>query len=108
MTALANRRLQPLGHLTADCKYTYIGTCAKRFGQGTTVFRSATSANSARNLDIFDCSSAFISPHCIEEIANDSASQSPESRVVQEIVQCFAGLFWAHLPASIAEASRSG
>jgi hypothetical protein len=27
---------------------------------------------------------------------------------VQEIVQCFAGLFWAPLPTSIVTASRSG
>jgi hypothetical protein len=60
------------------------------------------------NLDISPCSSAFTSPQFIEEIANDSAVQPPEPRIVQEIVQCFAGLFWAPLPTSIAAASRNG
>jgi hypothetical protein len=35
--------------------------------------------------------SAFTSPHCIEEIANDSRNQPRESGIVQEIVQCLWG-----------------
>ncbi len=84
---LANRRLRPLGHLTAAPSIRKISTCVNVSIRRATVFRSATCADLARILNSFHWQ---IRAHVIalnRRIANDAASQPPESGMVQQIVQ---------------------
>ena len=94
---LANRRLRPLGHLTADGKYTEHRNLCKASRSGGDGFSVRDQCGFGQKSRYLPCRQGFTSQHGIEEIANVSPSQPQASGIVQDILQCFAGLLWAPL-----------
>jgi hypothetical protein len=87
LLGLANRRLQPLGHLTVNCKYTHNQHLRKRLDSSGDGFSDRDLREFGQNPQTFPIADPCSRIALNEGIANDPAGQPPEAGIVQQIVQ---------------------